>query len=463
MSIEFLRCLPLFADLPEADLHALYQTAEVLTLSPGEWLMREGEMGEALYIVLEGNIEITKHSGEQDVALAVRGPGEVIGEMALLERAPRSASGRAISAPHSRLLKIDKEAFKQVLSANPSAALTLLHTFNLRLQSTEALLRQSEKMAALGTLAAGLAHELNNPAAAVKRSADHLRATLADWQRLTMEVEALAHEPHQREALNALRAEFPQRTSTPLSLDPFTHSERESDLQTWLEEIGVNEAWEVAPTLVSFGWEANGLQALGQTFSTHTLPVVVQWLAVSCSAYALLDELGAGAGRLSEIVGAIKAYTYLDQAPVQNVDIHAGLENTLVILRHKLRQGIILMRAFAPDVPRVEAYGSELNQVWTNLIDNAIDAMQGEGQLTLRTSLQANQVVVEIVDSGPGIPPEILPRIFEPFFTTKPPGAGTGLGLHIAHSIIARHHGQIRVTSEPGGTCFQVTLPIRLN
>jgi signal transduction histidine kinase len=176
----------------------------------------------------------------------------------------------------------------------------------------------------------------------------------------------------------------------------------------------------------------------------------------------VLDELGAGAERLSEIVGAIKAYTYLDQAPVQDVDIHAGLENTLVILRHKLKQGVSVVRAFAPDVPRVEAYGSELNQVWTNLIDNAIDAMGGQGQLTLRTALQDNQVVVEIADNGPGIPPAILPRIFEPFFTTKPPGAGTGLGLHIAHSIIARHHGQMQVTSEPGGTRFQVTLPIQL-
>src|SRR5574341_1093090 len=225
MSIEFLRRLSLFADLPEADLQALYQRAEPMTLPAGEWLMREGEIGDALYVVLEGGIEITKRSGEQAVVLAVRGPGEVIGELALLEQTPRSASGRAVQ--DTRLLRIGKEAFKQMLAASPSAALALLPTFTTRLRSPEAMLRQTEKMASLGTLAAGLAHELNNPAAAVQRSSSHLRDTLAEWQRLAEELDALGLDSRQHETLHALRREIFRHAAAPLQLDPLTQSDRE--------------------------------------------------------------------------------------------------------------------------------------------------------------------------------------------------------------------------------------------
>jgi signal transduction histidine kinase len=460
MSIEFLRRLPLFAELPEADLQALYQRAEAMTLATGEWLMREGDVGETLYVVLEGTIEITKRSGGQEVALALRGAGEVIGEMALLERMPRTASGRA--AQDSRLLRIGQDAFKQVLSASPSAALTLLRTATMRLQNTEGMLRQQEKMAALGTLAAGLAHELNNPAAAVGRSVDQLRESLPKWQSLTAELDALTRQPLQSETVLQLRGEIARRAASPIHLDLLTRGDRESELLAWLEARGVEEAWELAPALVSFGWDLPDLESLGETFAPEQLPVVAAWLGVSGTVYALLDELGVGATRIAEIVKAVKAYTYLDQAPVQEVDVHDGLENTLVILRHKIKAGVHVTRDYAADLPRIEAYGSELNQVWTNIIDNAVDAMQGQGELTLRTYARKNEVVVEIGDNGPGIPPEVQPRIFEPFYTTKPPGVGTGLGLHIAYNIIARHHGQIRVTSWPGATCFQVTLPVLL-
>jgi CRP-like cAMP-binding protein len=264
VSLEFLRRLTLFADLPEADLRALYDKAEPLTLAAGDWLMREGELGDSLYVVLEGGIEITKRSGEQEVALALRGPGEVIGEMALLEQTPRSATGRAAQA--SRLLKIEKDAFRQVLSASPTAALALLRTFNMRLHSTEALLRQNEKMASLGTLAAGLAHELNNPAAAVKRSAAQLRGALSAWQSLTSEVDALAREPRQRERLAALRAELPQRAASPLSLDPLTRGDRESELQAWLEARGGGGVGDCADARLV--WMGNGKPAgRGRGFS----------------------------------------------------------------------------------------------------------------------------------------------------------------------------------------------------
>ncbi len=461
MSIEFLRRVPLFADLPEADLQALYQRAEPMTLAAGEWLMREGEMGDALYAVLEGEIEITKRSGEQVMVLAVRGPGEVIGEMALLEQTPRSATGRALQ--DTRLLRIGKEAFKQMLAASPSAALALLNTFNTRLRGTEAMLRQNEKMAALGTLAAGLAHELNNPAAAVQRSSSHLRDTLAEWQRLAGELDGLGLDSRQHEALHALRREVFRRAAAPLQLDPLTQSDRESELQTWLEANGVDQAWELAPTLVTYGFDADTLKRLSPDFAPRSLPPVIRWLAASCLLYALMDEVRMGAERIAEIVKAVKAYAYLDQAPIQEVDVHEGLENTLVILRHKLKSGVSVTRDYAPDLPRLEAYASELNQVWTNLIDNAVDAMNGQGLLTLRTYCHDDQVVVEIGDDGPGIPSEIQSRIFDPFFTTKPPGSGTGLGLHIVYnSVVHKHRGQITFTSQPGATTFRVALPIQL-
>ncbi len=461
MSIEFLRRLSLFADLPEADLQALYQRAEPMTLPAGEWLMREGEIGDALYVVLEGGIEITKRSGEQEVVLAVRGPGEVIGELALLEQTPRSASGRAVQ--EARLLRIGKEAFKQMLAASPSAALALLHTFNTRLRSTEAMLRQTEKMASLGTLAAGLAHELNNPAAAVQRSSGQLRDTLADWQRLSGQLDALILDPAQHEAVHALRDEIAIHIAAPAKLDPLMRSDQEGELQDWLEGNEIEQAWELAPPLIAYGFDTPGLKQLTQDFARDHLPVVVRWLAASCALYALMDEVRLGAERISEIVKAVKAYTYLDQAPIQQVDVHEGLDNTLVILRHKLKSGITVVRDYAPDLPRIEAYASELNQVWTNLIDNAADAMKGQGQLTLRTYRRDDRVVVEITDDGPGIPLEIQTRIFDLFFTTKPTGSGTGLGLHIAYnSVVHKHRGQITLTSHPGATTFQVVLPIQL-
>ncbi len=461
MSIEFLRRLSLFADLPEADLHALYQRAEPMTLPSGEWLMREGEIGDALYAVLEGGIEITKRSGEQEVVLAVRGPGEVIGELALLEQTPRSASGRAVQ--DTQLLRIGKEAFKQMLAASPSAALALLHTFNTRLRSTEAMLRQTEKMAALGTLAAGLAHELNNPAAAVQRSSGQMRDTLAEWQQLTSRLDALALDSRQHEAVHALRDEIAAHAAAPAKLDPLTRSDQEDELQEWLESSGIDQAWELAPPLIAYGFDAPTLKRLTQDFARDHLPVVFRWLAASCGLYALMDEVRLGAERLSEIVKAVKAYTYLDQAPIQQVDVHEGLDNTLVILRHKLKAGITVVRNYAPDLPRIEAYASELNQVWTNLIDNAADAMKGQGRLTLRTYRRDERVVVEVADDGPGIPPEVQPRIFDLFFTTKPTGSGTGLGLHIAYnSVVHKHRGQITLTSRPGATTFQVVLPIQL-
>ena len=460
MPLDELRRVPLFADLAEEDLVQLYRMAETVSLDAGELVFEEGSPGDALYVVLDGELEVSKRQGGQDVVLAVRGVGDFIGEMSLLEQAPRSASVRTLR--ETRLLMISQAAFDTLLSCSPSAYLTMLRTVTSRLRSTESMLVQSEKMAALGTLAAGLAHELNNPSAAIVRSTAQLRDALSDRERSATELGALT-DPRQINMLDALQEETVRRTAAPTPSDPLSLSDQEGELQEWLEDHGVEQAWEFSPVLVSFGWDRDELEQLAEHFSRARLPVVVRWLAAGSSVYGLLEEVVKSAEELSEIVKAVKTYSYLDQAPIQDVDIRESLENTLVILRPKLKAGISITRDYADDVPRIEAYGSELNQVWTNIIDNAIDAMQGQGELVLRAYTKDGEVAVETIDNGPGILPEVQPRIFEPFFTTKAPGAGTGLGLHIAYNIVVhKHRGQIQVASRPGETCFRVVLPVRL-
>lgn len=460
MSTDFVRRLPLFEGLAPDDLQRLLDMADPVQLQAGQPLMKEGETGDSLYVVLDGEFEISKRSGEQDLVIAVRGRGEVLGEMSLLNRAPHSASVRALR--QSDLLRISRDAFEKLLASSAAAALAMLHTVSGRLQHTEAMLRQSEKMASLGTLAAGLAHELNNPAAAARRSSEHLHRAVDDWILRTEELLAQPLAGAERAALldraKASASDYPPAAA----LDPLARSDREEELQTWLEGSGIAESWELAPALVEAGWDRTRLQAMVEGLPPEPAAALLRWAAGAHAVAALLREVSQSSERISEIVRAVKAYSYLDQAPVQEVDVHRGLEDTLVILRHKLGSGVTVRRDYASDLPRIEAYASELNQVWTNLLDNAIDAMAGQGEIGLRTRAEEGRIVVEVTDNGPGIPEAIQARIFEPFFTTKPPGVGTGLGLHISYNIIVqKHQGQIRVFSRPGETRFQVSLPVR--
>src|SRR5918997_2052491 len=459
--LDELRRVPLFAGLSEEDLERLYQMAETVSVPAGQLVLQEGDPGDALYVILDGELEITKRQGGQDILLAVSRAGEFLGEMSLLEQRPRSASVRTLQ--ESRLLVISQAAFQTLLSCSPSAPLRILHTLTSRLRNNESVLMQNEKMAALGTLAAGLAHELNNPAAAIRRSAAQLRDALAEREKLAAQLHSLATNQHQQESLGILQEEIAERKTIAPVHDPLALSEQEDGLQEWLEDHGVGEAWELAPVLVASGWDRDELERVTERFSSTQIPVVVRWLGAGSSVYGLLEEVGKSAEAMSEIVKAVKTYSYLDQAPIQEVDVIESLENTLVLLRPRIDAGISITRDYADDVPRIEAYGSELNQVWTNLIDNAIDAIAGQGVLTLRVFSAMRVVTVEVIDDGPGIPKEIQPRIFEPFFTTKAPGVGTGLGLHIAYNIVVhKHRGQLQVASKSGETRLRVVLPIRL-
>ncbi len=325
----------------------------------------------------------------------------------------------------------------------------------------EVMLRQSEKLATLGKLSAGMAHELNNPAAAAQRGAAQLQATFGQLQQIHLKLGELDFTDAQLASLLALDKLAQEKGKKPEDLDSLTRSDREYELESWLDEQGVENAWEVAPTLVDLGYDRSELMAQAARYTPAQSRAVMSWLSCTYTIYSLLEEIGQGTARISEIVKALKGYSYLDQAPIQTVDLHEGLDSTLVILRSKLKPGVTVHREYAADLPPILAYGSELNQVWTNLIDNAIDAMDGQGEITLRTRHDDQWAIVEVEDNGPGIPGALQPTIFDPFVTTKPPGQGTGLGLNICHNIVVqKHKGRIDVYSQPGQTRFEVRLPL---
>ncbi len=323
------------------------------------------------------------------------------------------------------------------------------------------MLTQTEKFATLGRLSAGLAHELNNPAAAAQRGSLQLREAIAQLQRRFLKLGELKLTRLQVEKLLALDRLAHERASTPSDLESLSRSDRESAVEEWLVERGVTDSWQLATHLVGMGYDAQGLEPIAADFSARQLPDVVNWLSVTYTIYNMLEELAMGTERMVAIVKSMKAFSYVAQETRLPVNINEGLDSTLIMLRSKLRHGITVQRDYQADLPPIEGYGSELSQVWTNLIDNAADAMDGQGAIRIRTHRDDDSVVVEIEDNGPGIPEAIQAKIYDQFFTTKPPGKGTGLGLNIGHDIIVRkHHGTISVDSRPGSTRFEIRLPI---
>lgn len=427
-------------------------------LKAGEELFAEGSPGDSAFVIQEGEIEILKASGGRNVLLALRKPGEVIGEMSLLEAAPRFASVRARTA--SLLLVIGHEQLNNLLNTSPSAARAMLHTITARLRTSELVLRQSEKMAQLGTLTAGIAHELNNPASAAGRGAEQLKSTFSAYQQASRRLYSMPLSEAQANILAELDSLARAQAAAPNGISSLTRSDREDEAESWLENLGVEQPWNNAPVLVSLGYPEGQIQSMLGLFQGEALETLLEWLEASANTYTLLEEINQGASRIGEIVKSLKTYVYLDQAPVQVVDLHEGLDSTLVMLRSKLKKGINLRRDYAANLPRIQAYGSELNQVWTNIIDNAIDAMDGQGDLSIRTWQEGEWVAAEIEDSGPGIPAEIQNKLFSPFFTTKPVGKGTGLGLNISYNIVQKHGGEIKIFSKPGKTRFIVYLPL---
>ncbi len=453
-----LRAVPLFAELSDFDLDLLRRRSEVVSLKAGELLFAEGAPGERAFVIRSGEIEIVKRTGDREVLLAVRKPGEVIGEMALLQDAPRSAT--ATARTDAELLAIPKAEIDVLMDSSISAVRAMFKVLLERWQATQSLLTQSERMAQLGTLTAGLAHELNNPAAAVNRAAGQLGESVAELAAAERKLAASVGDAD-REAIEELRSRLGQVERSGDSMDALDRSDREVEVEDALADAGIDDAWRLAPAIVDAGL-ADVVGDVVETAGERSAELL-EVLRAGHDVASLLHEVEEGTRRLSTIVRALKSYSYLDQGPVQEVDLQTGLDDTLLILKSKLSD-IEVEREYAADLPRIQGYGGELNQVWTNLLDNAADAIheaeRADGRIVIRAFPEGELVVVEVEDNGPGIGPQAIHRVFDSFFTTKPPGSGTGLGLNISYSIVVnKHRGDITVDSEPGRTVFRVELP----
>jgi signal transduction histidine kinase len=448
-----------FPTLEEAHLNKLIACGLIVELKPGEILFQEGKPADSFYVVLDGEIKITKQLGIEELVITIHRRGEFTGDLTMLTGGICSVTASSINT--SRVIKFDD--FKELLKSCPDSIDLFIPALAERSKELEVRLRQQEKLAALGKLSAGLAHELNNPAAAGRRAAKQLNQAIANLQGQMLNLRGKNFALEHRQQLKELQQNALNNLNKGLKLPPLEQSDREDILVDWLSNLGIKNSWEIAPTLVSAGVEKTSLEKLAQTMEKAAFSEAIIWLEASLTMNNLVGEVEQSTSRISDLVSAIKNYSYMDRAPLQEVDLHEGIDNTLKILHHKLKYGVTVQKQYNSEIPAISAYGSKLNQVWTNLIDNAIDAMNGQGELTIRTNLEHNCVLVEIIDNGSGIPLEIQARIFEPFFTSKEVGKGSGLGLDISRRIIVQEHkGNIRFESHPGATNFQVRLPINL-
>lgn len=450
-----LRRVSIFSDLPDDQIDWFLARTQEIRLKAGETYFRQGDPADAMFVILEGEMQARGEFNGEIVTFSIKA-GEVSGALPFSRMKQFRVSGRALV--DTRSLRFPSSAFPELIQNQPELTQRLVGLMSDRIRETTRIEQQRDRLASLGKLSAGLAHELNNPASAAKRAASQMREMITKIRNASHELGRLELNAAEKAEIEKLEAAIVQRDEPPPNA--LELSDLEDQIDSLLRSHGQSDLWQLAGELAHKGVKPEMLESLFAVLDPQTARAALIRIAASVQIMTLLNEIESSTARISDLVCAIKEYTHMDQAPVQNVDIVRSMETTLTILNHKLKRGVSVDRNYQKVPLLVNSFGSELNQVWTNLIDNAIDAMSGQGELRVRIFRDDGCVVVEIGDNGPGIPADIEPHIFEPFFTTKGVGEGTGLGLDTVQRIIRKHRGNIDVESKPGDTRFQVRLPL---
>jgi signal transduction histidine kinase len=446
---------PAFVNSSEEQIAWFISQAQELNLQAGEVYARQGDPADSMFVILEGDLQWRGDFNGETIVLESK-IGDVTGLLPFSRMTQYKVTARAVT--HGRVLRFPASKFSELLQKMPELVKHLVGVMTDRVREATRIEQQRDRLAGLGKLSAGLAHELNNPASAAKRAAAQLRETLHRIKEASHDLGRRELTPTQKAEIEKLESSMMQRDEPPA--DSLTVSDLEDQIDSLLRSHGQNDLWQLAADMAQRGIKPSSIESLFDNLDAGTARAALVRIAASLEIASLLKEIENSTSRISDLVGAIKQYTYMDQSPVQNVDVVKSIETTLTIMNHKLKRGVSVQRDYQAIPLLVNSFGSELNQVWTNLVDNAIDAMNGKGELRVRTYRDDGSVVIEIADNGPGISPEIKSHIFEPFFTTKGVGEGTGLGLDTVQRIVKKHRGNIQVDSKPGDTRFKIWLPL---
>ncbi len=456
-----LRVIQVLEDLPDSQLQWLLDHGEELRVTAGEILNRSGDEAQFMVFILTGTLHVTT-TVDAETPSFIFETGRVTGLLPFSRMKTFPLNTRAATDLHALILH--KSHFPELYQQIPELIPRLVGVLTDRVRESTKVVSQTDKLAAIGKLSAGLAHELNNPASAARQASGSALDLFKCYRDSLDRLAVICPSPQVYEEVRALEALAIERVRNAVPIDSLTRSDREEAILTWLESIGVEDAWHAAPSLVNAAFDATSLKQATCHWPAEVREYSLYRVAAAIEMEQVLSQIHSATSRLSDIVGAMKSYSFMDRASMAEIDINNNLETTLTLFGFRFKSGIRLETSYAADLPPVCGHGGQLNQVWTNLIDNALDAMEAakspNAQLTVRTSREGPNILVEISDNGPGIPAEIADKVFDPFFTTKPQGEGTGLGLDTTYRIVKQHQGDIRFKSSPSGTCFAIRLPV---